>query len=108
MTSESPTQHSQGKPSRHLVGKAPEQQGHHHGAPQLRHDVEHAECPVAQDGNGTTETRAVGCQQPLGQGCTATAEQRKALPGDTPVYPFDGGEHTRCEGESTTAVWVSK
>lgn len=35
------------------VGKAPEQDRDDHGAPELSHDVEHAVCPVAKDGNGS-------------------------------------------------------
>ena len=57
----------------HLVGKAPEQQGHHHRSPQLRHDVEEAEAPVAQDGDGGGCLAAQLCQQAFTEGCTQRA-----------------------------------
>mmetsp|Transcript_21540 Transcript_21540/g.59697 ORF Transcript_21540/g.59697 Transcript_21540/m.59697 type:complete len:461 (+) Transcript_21540:646-2028(+) len=54
--------------SGNLVGKAPEQHGHHHGTPQLSHHVEQAEGPVAQDGNGACPALANVLQQGLAEG----------------------------------------
>ena len=54
----------------HLVGKAPEEEGHHDGAPQLGHDVEEAERPVAQDCDRSHQPRAILLEQPLAEGCT--------------------------------------
>lgn len=36
----------------HLISKAPEEQGHDNWSPELCHDIEQAETPVPQDGNG--------------------------------------------------------
>ena len=52
-----------------LVGKAPEQHGHHHGAPQLGHHVEQAVGPVADDGDGARPAGAHLRQQRLGPLC---------------------------------------
>lgn len=52
-----------------LVGKTPEEQGHNHGAPELSHDVEEAEGPVAQDGDGPGEARTHSDQQLFREGC---------------------------------------
>ncbi len=50
-----------------LVGKAPEQQGDDDRAPELRHDVEQAEAPVAQDGDRPGEAHARARVQPVRQ-----------------------------------------
>jgi hypothetical protein len=59
----------------HLVSKAPEQHGHHHGAPQLGHHVEQAVCPVAQDGNGASEAGASLLQQVLAERCSTQSSR---------------------------------
>lgn len=53
----------------HLVGKAPEEERDDDGAPQLGHDVEEAEGPVAQDGDGAHEAHTQRLQQLLREGC---------------------------------------
>ena len=60
----------------HLVGKAPEQQGHHHRAPELCHDVEEAETPVAEDCDGGGCLAAQLGQQAFTEGCTQQAVSR--------------------------------
>ena len=42
----------------HLVGKPPEQERDDDGSPQLCHDIEEAEGPVPEDGDGTSKARA--------------------------------------------------
>ena len=70
----------------YLVGKAPEQQGHHHRAPQLCHDVEEAETPVAEDCDGGGCLAAQLGQQAFTEGCTQQAVSRCSSTGQSQLH----------------------
>ena len=53
----------------HLVGKAPEEKGDDNRSPELGHDVEQAEAPIPQDGNGRRSLAPGRCQQPFAECC---------------------------------------
>ena len=64
----------------HLICEAPEEEGHHDRPPQLGHDVEQAEGPVAQNGDGARKACARLCQEVLAEPCAErfSAGQRTA------------------------------
>ena len=63
--------------SAYLVGKTPKQQRHDHRSPQLSHDIEQAEGPVAQDGNWAGKAGTHLLQQPLRQCCIGDTQVSK-------------------------------
>lgn len=54
----------------HLICKAPEEEGNHDRAPKLCHDVEKAETPISEDGDGSCCLCSSRCKQPFTECCT--------------------------------------
>jgi len=52
---------------RYLIGKPPEEDGYDDAAPELGHDVEEAEAPDAEDGNGPEEAGAERGEESVGE-----------------------------------------